>query len=277
MLIPFTKMHGLGNDFVLLDERDSSFGLTVTQIAQIADRRYGIGCDQILSLRQSSLPGALASYRIFNADGSVAEHCGNGVRCVARYLCDNGDVQRDRFSLEVRGIAYELILEADGAVRVNMGAPLFSPSDIPISADSVGERYELSVSGETHQFGCVSIGNPHATMVVDDVVAVDVKTIGSALQNHRFFPQKVNVGFMQFVDPGRIKLRVFERGVGETLACGTGACAAVAIGVLWGQLDNSVDVDLPGGTLHIEWAGKTIAPLWMTGPAESVFKGTIEL
>ena len=277
MLIPFTKMHGLGNDFVLLDERNLSFGLNATQIARIADRRYGIGCDQILSLRQSSLSGTLASYRIFNADGSVAEHCGNGVRCVARYLYDNGDVQGDRFTLEVRGIAYELILEANGSVRVNMGTPLFSPSDIPISADRVRERYELYVCGETHEIGCVSIGNPHATMVVDDVAAVDVVTIGSTLQNHRFFPQKVNVGFMQFIDPGRIKLRVFERGVGETLACGTGACAAVAIGMLWGQLDHSVNVDLPGGTLHIEWTGKTIAPLWMTGPAESVFTGTIEL
>lgn len=277
MLIPFTKMHGLGNDFVLLDERDSSFGLSSVQLAAIADRRFGIGCDQILALEPPSLPGTVGSYRIFNADGSAAEHCGNGVRCVARYLRDCGEVQGDKIALEIRGIAYELSFEANGLIRVDMGSPSFIPADIPISADTAQDRYEVEVSGETHEFGCVSIGNPHATKVVDNVDTTDISTLGLALQDHQFFPHKVNVGFMQIIDRSRIKLRVFERGVGETLACGTGACAAVAIGVLWGRLDQSVEVELTGGSLHIEWAGKAGSSLWMTGPAEPVFEGIIEL
>ncbi len=270
-------MHGLGNDFVLLDERDFSFGLNAAQLALIADRRFGIGCDQILTLEASSLPGTLGHYRIFNADGSEAEHCGNGVRCVAHYLRDSGDVQGEKLALEVRGAALELTFESDGLVRVDMGPPSFVPSDIPISTDTMGQRYEVDVNGEACSFGCVSIGNPHATMIVDEVAVADVIAIGSALQDHWFFPQKVNVGFMQVVDRDRIRLRVFERGVGETLACGTGACAAVAIGVLWEQLDGSVDVELPGGTLQIEWSGIATDPLWMTGPAETVFKGIIDL
>ena len=277
MLIPFTKMHGLGNDFVLLDERDSSYGLNATQLALIADRRFGIGCDQILTLERSSLPGTVGRYRIFNADGSEAEHCGNGVRCVAHYLRENDEVRADGLALEVRGVALELTFESSGLVRVDMGPPSFLPSDIPISAATMRERYDLTVDGKNYAFGCVSIGNPHATTIVDDVATADVVTVGSALQDHRFFPKKVNVGFLQLVDRGRVKLRVFERGVGETLACGTGACAAVANGVLWGQLDQSVDVELPGGTLHIEWTGRAMDPLWMTGPAESVFKGIIDL
>jgi diaminopimelate epimerase len=277
MLIQFTKMHGLGNDFVLLDERNASFDLSPEQIAKIADRRFGIGCDQILVLEPSSLAGVLGAYRIFNADGSGAEHCGNGVRCVARYLRDAGEVEGDSLTLEVRGVAYELFFMNDGCVRVDMGRPSFVPGDIPISADEPQERYEVVVEEEVCEFGCVSIGNPHATTLVDDVAAARVLSIGSALQDHTFFPDKVNVGFMQLIDRSRVKLRVFERGVGETLACGTGACAAVAIGILWNELNHAVDVELTGGTLHIEWAGRASDSLWMTGPAEPVFEGIIDL
>jgi len=277
MLIPFTKMHGLGNDFVLLDERDASFHLNSAQLAMIADRRFGIGCDQILSLYPSSMPGTVSGYRVFNADGSAAEHCGNGVRCVARYLRERGEVTGDRFTLEIRDLAYELSFEANGSIRVDMGIPSFVPAEIPILAGTAEIRYELVINGVACEFGCVSMGNPHATMLVNEVDQADLSTIGPALQEHSFFPHKVNVGFMQIVHRGRVKLRVFERGVGETLACGTGACAAVAIGVMWDRLDSSVDVELPGGALHIEWAGAPTDSLWMTGAAESVFEGIIDL
>jgi diaminopimelate epimerase len=277
MLIQFTKMHGLGNDFVLLDERSTSFGLGSEQIAKIADRRFGIGCDQVLILKPSSLPTTLGGYRIFNADGSVAEHCGNGARCVARYLRDAGEVEGDSLALEIRGVAYELQIINDGSVRVDMGRPSFAPKDIPIAAGNQQACYEVAFDGQVCAFGCVSVGNPHATTLVDDAAAAPVLPIGSALQRHRFFPDKVNVGFMQLIDRARVKLRVYERGVGETLACGTGACAAMAIGVLWDRLDNVVDVELAGGTLQIEWAGSPSDSLWMTGPAESVFEGTIDL
>ena len=277
MLIPFTKMHGLGNDFVVLDERESCFGLSSAQLARLADRRFGVGCDQILVLESSTMPRTLGRYRVFNADGSSAEHCGNGIRCVASYLRDAGDVDGEALLLEVLGVAYELAFEADGSVRVDMGCPAFDPSEIPLGLDVKQERYEVVVDGNTIQLGCVSMGNPHAVTRVDEVSTAEVVRVGSALQNHRLFPVKVNVGFMQVIDRSRVKLRVFERGVGETLACGTGACAAVVVGSLWGELDRSVDVELPGGVLHIEWAGTESDRVWMTGPAEHVFKGIIDL
>jgi len=277
MLIPFTKMHGLGNDFVLLDERDSSFALSSAQMARLADRRFGVGCDQILVLEPSTMPRTLGRYRVFNADGSSAEHCGNGIRCVARYLRDSGDVDGESLFLEVLGVAYELAFEASGSVRVDMGRPSFEPRKIPLGLDRKQERYEVIVEGGTYQFGCVSMGNPHAVTQVDEVSEAEVVRIGSALQNHGLFPAKVNVGFMQVIDRSRAKLRVFERGTGETLACGTGACAAMVIGSLWDQLDRSVDVELPGGVLHIEWAGAETDHVWMTGPAAHVFKGIIDL
>jgi diaminopimelate epimerase len=260
-----------------LDERDSSFALSSVQLARLADRRFGVGCDQILVLEPSTMPRTLGRYRIFNADGSSAEHCGNGIRCVARFLRDSGDVDGETLSLEVLGVAYELAFEADGSVRVDMGCPSFEPSEIPLVRDRRQARYEIAVDGDTYQFGCVSMGNPHAVTRVDEVSNAEVVRIGSALQDHGLFPAKVNVGFMQVIDRSRVKLRVFERGVGETLACGTGACAAMALGRLWDQLDRAVDVELPGGVLHIEWAGAETDHVWMTGPAEHVFKGIIDL
>lgn len=277
MLIPFTKMHGLGNDFVLVDERKSSVRLDGASLARLADRRFGVGCDQILVLERSSLSQTLARYSVFNADGSGAEHCGNGVRCVARYLRDAGEVKGDTLFLEIDGAAYELAFEADSAVRVDMGRPLFAPDKVPIAGGEQRERYEIVVNGDAYEFGCVSIGNPHAVMLVSDISTAEVSTIGAACQGHEFFPSKVNVGFVQLIDRARIKLRVYERGVGETLACGTGACAAVAVGRLWHQLDAVVEVELPGGILRVEWSGVERESVYMTGPAEHVFNGIIDL
>ncbi|MFT4581896.1 MAG: diaminopimelate epimerase [Gammaproteobacteria bacterium] len=277
MLVSFTKMHGLGNDFVVLDERESSFRLSSAQLARIADRRFGVGCDQILVIAAPSIPGTIGRYEIFNADGSAAEHCGNGVRCVALYLKDAGAVMDDRLNLEINGAVYQLNFESDKQIRVDMGAPKFAPKNIPINVDSEQSRYDILVDGMKLSFGCVSIGNPHAVTIVDDVSTAEVAKIGAALQTHDAFPAKVNVGFMQIIDSSRIKLRVFERGVGETLACGTGACAAVAVGRAWGHLDSATRVELSGGTLHIEWSGERSDVIWMVGPAERVFEGTMEL
>jgi diaminopimelate epimerase len=277
MLVSFTKMHGLGNDFVVLDEREASFRLSPTQLARIADRRFGVGCDQILVIAAPSKPETLGRYEIFNADGSAAEHCGNGVRCVALYLKDAGAVMDDRLNLEINGAVYQLIFESDKQIRVDMGAPEFAPKNIPLNVDNEQSCYDIPVDGIKIPFGCVSIGNPHAITIVDDVSTAEVARIGAALQIHDAFPAKVNVGFMQIINSNRIKLRVFERGVGETLACGTGACAAVAVGRAWGHLDSATQVELSGGSLFIEWSGKQSDVIWMLGPAERVFEGTIEL
>jgi len=276
MMIPFTKMHGLGNDFVVLDERTVAHGLDAQQLAHLADRRYGIGCDQILVLSPSSMTDTDARYSIFNADGSAAEHCGNGVRCIAKYLRDHDFPERDEIYVEIAGRRYPLTFAGD-SVRVDMDCPRFDPQSIPIAAAARETRYAIRVDGRDLEVGCVSIGNPHAVMLVDDVAAAAVVPIGAALQTHDFFPARVNVGFMQVVDPQRIRLRVFERGVGETLACGTGACAAVAVGRSWGLLAENVAVDLPGGQLLLEWSGDEADSIWMTGPAETVFTGIIEL
>lgn len=276
MRIPFTKMHGLGNDFVLLDARTAPLVLTPAQLALLADRRYGVGCDQVLMLDTSTLPGAFARYRIFNADGSAAEHCGNGVRCVAKYLDDRGEVSGSALEVEIDGRSYELRLTPGHEVRVDMGVPRFAPADIPLVAAAEAPRYTLTFEGRALQFGAVSIGNPHAVFEVEDVDTAPVATLGPFLQSHELFPARVNVGFMQVVDAARVRLRVFERGVGETPACGTGACGAVAIGIRWGRLAGEVAVELRGGTLRIAWAGAG-QPLYMTGPAATVFEGTIDI
>lgn len=277
MLVPFTKMHGLGNDFVLIDQRESFFEFSGAQIASIADRRLGVGCDQVLILAPTSMPGAIGRYGIFNADGSRAEHCGNGVRCVAKFLQDSEEVNHAPFRLEVNGAVCELRITSNGLIRVDMGAPIFDPQKIPIAAPEPKADHEICVGDSSITFGCVSIGNPHAVTIVDDVESAPIDEVGQLLQSHSYFPSKVNVGFMQIVDEARIKLRVYERGVGETRACGTGACAAVAVGRRWGRLTDAVDVALTGGTLHIEWSGRDAESLWMTGPAERVFDGTLEL
>jgi len=269
-------MHGLGNDFVLLDARATELDLTAAQLAHLADRRYGVGCDQVLLIDGSTLPDTLARYRIFNSDGSPAEHCGNGVRCVAKYLHDRGEVTGTTLRVEIGGRAYALALTPTGEVRVDMGVPRFAPRDIPLAVDAEAPHYAVTFEQRRYEFGAVSIGNPHAVFEVPDVDTAPVATLGAFLQAHALFPARVNVGFMQVLDPARIRLRVFERGVGETPACGTGACGAVAVGIRAGRLAPRVTVELRGGTLAIAWGGGT-EPLYMTGPATTVFVGSIEL
>lgn len=272
MKVRFTKMHGLGNDFVLLDGRHGLPALTPHWLAWLADRRRGVGCDQILVLEPPEMEGADVRYRVFNADGSSAEHCGNGVRCVAHYLARRGEVPGHSVKVQIGAQVFLLGLLPSGEVRVDMGVPEFAPARIPLAAPGEAERYSLEFSGALWTFGAVSMGNPHAVFEVPDVTTAPVAELGSALQSHPLFPARVNVGFMQRVSAHEIRLRVHERGAGETPACGTGACAAVAVGRRWGQLDSEVTVRLPGGALTITWAGAG-EPLFMTGPATWVFEG----
>lgn len=277
MKIPFVKMHGLGNDFVLLDERDRSFDLDRESLSLLADRRLGVGCDQVLSIEAAGAPRAVARYRVFNADGTMAEHCGNGVRCVALYMERRGEVASDGIDIEIDKTVVHLNFEPDGQIRADMGQPQFSPSEIPMSAIDLQTRYQLEIEGETIEFGAVSLGNPHAVIQVEAVTDARVTPIGERFQHCSRFPRRVNVGFMQIVDRQLMKLRVYERGVGETRACGTGACAAVAIGRRWDLLDDEVTVELTGGSLKIDWDGDPRHSMWMTGPATFVYEGTIEL
>ncbi len=276
MRVPFTKMQGLGNDFVLLDARRAPLELTPGQLRHLADRRYGVGCDQVLQIQASSFAGAAARYRVFNADGSPAQHCGNGVRCVAHYLNAHGAVSGRDLVIELGGRGYALRLEDDATVTVDMGEPDFEPAALPLVTGARAERYALTHAGRDWVFGAVSMGNPHAVFEVPDVATAPVAELGAWLQQQPQFPERVNVGFMQVLDAGRIRLRVFERGTGETPACGTGACGAVAVGVRWGLLGARVVVELTGGELTIAWDGPGKC-LWMRGPAVSVFEGNIEL
>ena len=275
MILTFSKMHGLGNDFVLLDQRVHALDLSSTQIQLIADRRYGIGCDQLLVLDKPHNPRAQANYRVVNADGTPAEHCGNGIRCVARYLQRLGEIENDTVEIEIGNTLYSLIIEGEN-VRVDMGEPEFDPISIPLAVEARQESYRLNSADQALHFGAVSMGNPHAVFAVDDVDTAPVKELGLRLQDCELFPQKVNAGFAQFCLPTHIKLRVFERGAGETQACGTGACAAVAVGRQWGRCERRVDVDVRGGRLTIEWDGPGHT-LWMIGPATHVYEGTIEI
>ena len=272
----FVKMHGLGNDFVVIDAIRQHVELPPGAIRHIADRRRGIGCDQVLLVERPQSPDADFRYRIFNADGGEVEQCGNGARCFARFVRDEGLTTKDRIPVETLAGLIELEVLADGQVRVDMGEPVFEPQRIPFQAEARAPSYTLEVNGESLDIGAVSMGNPHAVLQVEDVDAAPVARLGPAIEHHPRFPQRANVGFMQILDRDHIRLRVFERGVGETEACGTGACAAVAVGRLQGLLDGEVQVSLPGGDLVISWAGEG-APLYMTGPAERVFEGSIEL
>ncbi len=276
MRLAFTKMHGLGNDFVLFDALNQPLSLQPDQVRRIADRHFGVGCDQVLLIEPPRNGKADVYYRIFNADGSEVEHCGNGVRCVARYLRDSGRARGDELVLQTVNGEARVHLESGDRVRVNMGAPRFLPADIPFLAPQRAPRYDIDVGGGTVTIGAVSMGNPHAVLLVDDVEKAPVTTLGPQLERHPRFPQGVNTGFLQILDPGHARLRVFERGAGETLACGTGACAAVAVGRLWGRLQREVDVQLRGGHLSIAW-DREGEPVWMTGPAERVFEGHIDL
>lgn len=276
MPLKFTKMHGLGNDFVVFDAINQSVRLSADQVRRIADRRFGVGCDQLLLVEPPTRPGVDFRYRIFNADGSEVQQCGNGARCFARFVREKGLSNKDSIVVETASGVITLYIEDDGQVRVNMGVPDFTPARLPFDAETEERRYELAVGDEGVTIGAVSMGNPHAVLQVENIDTAPVERLGPQLESHPRFPERVNVGFMQVVDSTHIRLRVYERGAAETLACGTGACAAVAVGRRWGVLDEEVSVSLPGGELLIRWGGEGEA-LWMVGPATTVFEGMITL
>ncbi|MDR5903720.1 diaminopimelate epimerase [Franzmannia qiaohouensis] len=276
MLLHFTKMHGLGNDFMVVDLVTQRARLSDAQIRQLGDRHLGIGFDQLLIVEPPHDPDMDFRYRIFNADGSEVENCGNGARCFARFVRDQRLTHKHQIRVETQGGPLTLVVEDDGRVSVDMGAPRFAPQAIPFDAAEERLHYPLEVDGERLEIGAVSMGNPHAVVRVDSVDAAPVARLGPAIERHPRFPQRVNAGFMQVVSPHEIRLRVFERGSGETLACGTGACAAVACGIRQGILESPVTVHLPGGALTIDWPGDA-ASLIMTGPATRVFDGRVAL
>ena len=276
MQLTFTKMHGIGNDFVVIDAMNQSIEITPGLAQRLADRRYGIGCDQILLVEPPTSANVAFRYRILNADGSEVGQCGNGARCFARYVRDQGLIDRNEFAVETSsGVIVPKILD-DGSVQVDMGQPSLAPADIPLIAEAEAARYSLDIDGTNVAIGAVSMGNPHAVHQVPDIDTAPVERLGPLLESHPRFPERVNVGFMQVISATHIRLRVYERGAGETLACGSGACAAVVIGQRWELLDAAVTVDLPGGQLMIERLGST-AHVLMTGPATTVFEGTIDL
>lgn len=272
MKMPFTKMQGLGNDFMLV-RAGTAPPPPAERIARLADRRRGVGFDQLLWLEPGRQPGEAVHYRIFNADGSEAEQCGNGARCIARLVAGPGQAE---VRLGHDGGSVLARLHADGSVSVEMAVPDFTPARVPFIADAPAPRYRIDAGDEPVEIGVVSMGNPHGVLRVDDIAQAPVQRLGPLLERHGRFPNRANIGFMQVIAPDRIQLRVYERGAGETMACGTGACAAVAVGRSWGLLDRKVSVALPGGTLQIEWDGPD-HPVWMTGEAVTAFEGSIEL
>lgn len=284
MKIRFTKMHGAGNDFVVLDETQASLGLSAAHYRALGDRHFGVGADQILSVRPSPAPGIDFAYAIHNADGAEVEQCGNGARCFARYVRDKGLSAKSVLRVQTQKALMELRISADGLVTVDMGAPDFDPAQLPF--DTAGlqpqprgdwQAWPLDANG-TVWIGAVSMGNPHAVQMVNDVDHAPLEQLGPPVQQHARFARQVNAGFMQVLDRHSIRLRVYERGVGETLACGSGACAAVVAGMRWGLLDGPVAVHTLGGILHIDWDGSTPgAHVMMTGPATTVFEGEIDL
>jgi len=284
MKLKFTKMQGVGNDFVVLDGVTQAVALTPALAKKLADRHFGIGCDQILLVEKPGSPGLPGSdradfrYRIWNADGGEVEQCGNGARCFARFVRDHGLTAKDEIRVETLSGIITPRLEADGQVTVDMGAPVFESARIPFISDSAAPVQPLDVDRRTVQISAVSMGNPHAVQVVEDVDAAPVLTEGPLIERHARFPQRVNAGYMQVVDRARIRLRVFERGAGETLACGTGACAAVVAGIRRGLLDSPVRVETRGGELTIRWEGadNEQSAVFMTGPAVTVFEGEFD-
>lgn len=276
MLLNFTKMQGAGNDFVVVDGYSSPISLTSTQIKKIANRHFGVGCDQLLFVEKTTLPNVDFKYRIFNADGGEVEQCGNGARCFVRFVMTKGLTQKNEITVETASGLITLILRNDNQVTVNMGAPRFEPAQIPFLAESRQKTYVLPLHNQTIDLCTVSMGNPHAVSVVDDVETANVAELGPLIEAHERFPQRVNAGFMQIVNTHEIKLRVYERGSGETLSCGTGACAAVVSGIQLGLLQSPVLVNTRGGKLQISWAGENQAVM-MTGDAEIVFDGEITI
>lgn len=276
MLLKFTKMHGAGNDFVVLDGIRQRISLSQEQFRLLADRHFGVGCDQILLVEKAHGVGADFRYRIFNADGGEVEQCGNGARCFVRFVHDQKLTTKPEIVVETHNGLIRPRLEEDGRVTVNMGAPVFDAERLPFTGGSGAVSEPLEVAGQTISISAVSMGNPHAVQVVDNVESAQVKETGPLIENHVRFPKRVNAGFMQVMDRKHIRLRVYERGSGETLSCGTGACAAVVAGIRRGLLDSPVSVATHGGTLSIAWGGEG-APVLMTGPAISVFSGEINL
>ena len=276
MQLKFTKMHGAGNDFVVIDLISQRYRLRPRDVRQLADRHFGVGCDQVLVVEPPGSPAVDFRYRIYNADGGEVEQCGNGARCFARFVRDKKLTSKRNITVETAAGIIQLRVHNRDDVEVDMGVPRWEPVDIPFSAGQRAQSYTLRVEDSTLELGALSMGNPHAVLPVEDVATAAVERLGPLLECHADFPQRVNVGFMQVVSSQEIKLRVFERGVGETLACGTGACAAVVYGISRGWLSNSVTVELPGGKLSISWAGEG-QPVVMTGPTAVVFEGTIRI
>ncbi|RXZ36509.1 diaminopimelate epimerase [Oxalobacteraceae bacterium CAVE-383] len=283
MKIKFTKMHGAGNDFVVIDAISQAIDFTHAQWKQIADRRFGVGADQMLVVEATRLPNVDFRYRIYNADGGEVEQCGNGARAFARFVNEKGLSDKRAIRVETLAGVIEPMLEADGGVTVDMGAPILQPSLVPfdangLSATAQGEDtlWPLEINGRTLRFSVLSMGNPHAVQIVADAEQAPVATDGPVIEHHPRFPKRVNAGFMQIVDRNNIRLRVYERGAGETLACGTGACAAAVAGIRQGLLDSPVTVQTRGGVLVIAWNGENQA-VKMTGPAVTVFEGEIEI
>lgn len=275
MPVKFTKMHGLGNDFVLIDAVKQNIKVTPKLARRLANRNLGIGCDQVLVLEPPSAKNIDFDYRIFNADGTEVEQCGNGARCLGRYIFDQRLSGKRSLLLKTKNRVMEIQSKPQNLICVNMSAPVFEPADIPFQAEQPATVYSLEAE-QTHLVSALSMGNPHAVIQVEDVDTAPVQEVGQQLQKHQRFPDSVNVGFMQIIDRQRIKLRVYERGVGETQACGSGACAAVVAAIQQQLVDHQVNVELQGGELTIEWRGNS-QPVFMTGPAVTVFHGQIKL
>ncbi|VVE80760.1 Diaminopimelate epimerase [Pandoraea sputorum] len=283
MKLKFTKMQGAGNDFVVIDGISQTIDFTPEQWRALADRHFGVGADQLLLVERSTMPGVDFRYRIFNADGGEVEHCGNGARCFVKFVRDTGLTDKQTVRVEVQQGVITLTMREDGQVSVDMGAPILTPSDVPFDAAGLEGRREgddtlwpLDVAGKTTWISVVSMGNPHAVQVVDNVDTAPVETDGPLVERHPRFPRRVNAGFLQVVSEHEARLRVYERGAGETLACGTGACAAAVAGIRRGLLKAPVAIETHGGTLTIDWDGAS-GPVIMTGPAATVFEGTIEV
>lgn len=276
MLLKFTKMQGIGNDFVVIDAINQTVDLNKDQMRLIANRHFGIGCDQILLVEPPASKETDFRYRIFNSDGGEVQQCGNGARCFVQFVHEQGLTDKNRIRVDTLAGIIEIERQPNGEVTVDMGQPDFNPRALPLRVSEQADHYLVNIKGAPIKFGAVSMGNPHAVITVDNVDSAPVETLGPALESHELFPERVNVEFMQIVDRDRIRLRVFERAAGETLACGTGACAAVVTGIKWGMLNKRVTVELSGGNLLIEWDGNQ-SPVLMTGPAQTVFDGQITL
>lgn len=276
MRLRFSKMHGLGNDFVMIDAISQKVRLNADKVRKLADRRFGVGCDQVLIVEEPSNPDVDFRYRIYNADGSEVENCGNGARCFANFVRERKLTGKNVIKVETANGILELRVNDNDQVQVDMGQPVLAPAEIPFNASQQAACYPLTVGEQTFEIGAVSMGNPHAVLLVDSCAQAPVATLGPKIEHHSDFPNRVNVGFMEIVSRSEIHLRVHERGAGETLACGTGACAAVVAGRLRDLLDSKVTVHLPGGALAIEWAGPG-QPVLMTGPTAQVFQGQVKL